>query len=641
MSNAKTSLLKGRQSTAVAPGPANNENKILLPQNSTANLAQITPQSGSIAYDTDQQKVVFNDGSGFSPINSGTGGVVDIANGGTGETTANDALNALLPSQASNSGKVLQTNGTDSSWVTPAATGANTALSNLTSPTALNQDLTFSTGANATIKTKDEAGVVQTRELLLKTGDQTGLNLRSGHITIKPGDSLSRPGSVFIQGGASGDGAGGAGVFQGGTVELRAGANTGTGNAGHVNLVTGSAEPGHLPGDLNITMGSDGTSFGKVIIQDGSQGTAGDVWTSTNTSGSGAWVTPSSPPITGSINTSAYYDASGNLASNVDSKFDISNFSRSDALNFGGTINSSGEGSYFHGVIGSGATANLGRGALLQGEVLNGATWNSGVGTIIAGRGILSAGDGAIAHGETQSGGVIGAGNDAEASGFADGAIIAASGQASKAMGRASLSGNIQSNGIASFAMGIVSSSNLLANGDISFAMGDASTVDATMGQVFGLGHDNSSYVSMAIGRYSSDAGTAGSWVSTDPLFAAGNGTGTGSRSNALRLDKDGKLTTTAAQKDTSVRIVAAAGSLSARTDHIIIADTAGVSGALSLPPGEDGLMFSFGTAGNGGASYTLTPNGGDLLDVSVTNISFGTATQRIIFKSGTWYAIA
>jgi len=67
-------------------------------------------------------------------------GVVAIANGGSGQTTANTALNAFLPSQATNSGKVLTSDGTNTSWVTPAATGANTSLSNLTA-TSINQSL--------------------------------------------------------------------------------------------------------------------------------------------------------------------------------------------------------------------------------------------------------------------------------------------------------------------------------------------------------------------------------------------------------------------------------------------------------------------------------------------------------------------
>ena len=41
-----------------------------------------------------------------------------IADGGTGTTTASAAFNALAPSQASNSGKYLTTNGTTTSWAT-------------------------------------------------------------------------------------------------------------------------------------------------------------------------------------------------------------------------------------------------------------------------------------------------------------------------------------------------------------------------------------------------------------------------------------------------------------------------------------------------------------------------------------------
>lgn len=47
---------------------------------------------------------------------------LSIAEGGTGEQTANDAINALLPSQTGNAGKVLTTDGTDTSWTTGAQT---------------------------------------------------------------------------------------------------------------------------------------------------------------------------------------------------------------------------------------------------------------------------------------------------------------------------------------------------------------------------------------------------------------------------------------------------------------------------------------------------------------------------------------
>ena len=43
-------------------------------------------------------------------------GTLAVANGGTGQTTATAAINALLPTQTGNSGKYLTSNGTNTSW---------------------------------------------------------------------------------------------------------------------------------------------------------------------------------------------------------------------------------------------------------------------------------------------------------------------------------------------------------------------------------------------------------------------------------------------------------------------------------------------------------------------------------------------
>lgn len=53
-------------------------------------------------------------------VDSGTitiGGTLNIASGGTGATTATEAINALLPVQSNNTGKLLSTNGTAIAWV--------------------------------------------------------------------------------------------------------------------------------------------------------------------------------------------------------------------------------------------------------------------------------------------------------------------------------------------------------------------------------------------------------------------------------------------------------------------------------------------------------------------------------------------
>jgi len=67
------------------------------------------------------QTLVYNSSNSLWENNTvslaiGVNGTLPIANGGTGQTTANAALNALLPTQTGNASKYLQTDGTNSSW---------------------------------------------------------------------------------------------------------------------------------------------------------------------------------------------------------------------------------------------------------------------------------------------------------------------------------------------------------------------------------------------------------------------------------------------------------------------------------------------------------------------------------------------
>lgn len=62
--------------------------------------------------------IATQDASNVSITGGSIAGITDlaIADGGTGASTANAALNNLLPSQATNSGKYLKTDGTNTSW---------------------------------------------------------------------------------------------------------------------------------------------------------------------------------------------------------------------------------------------------------------------------------------------------------------------------------------------------------------------------------------------------------------------------------------------------------------------------------------------------------------------------------------------
>lgn len=59
---------------------------------------------------------------------AGLSATLDIAHGGTGQTSAANALTAFLPSQTGNNGKVLQTDGTVATWQSVAGGGGGTVV---------------------------------------------------------------------------------------------------------------------------------------------------------------------------------------------------------------------------------------------------------------------------------------------------------------------------------------------------------------------------------------------------------------------------------------------------------------------------------------------------------------------------------
>jgi len=61
-----------------------------------------------------------------------TGSAVGVSYGGTGQTSANAGLNALLPSQTGHNGKFLQSDGSNTSWVAVAGSGTVTDVSVVT-----------------------------------------------------------------------------------------------------------------------------------------------------------------------------------------------------------------------------------------------------------------------------------------------------------------------------------------------------------------------------------------------------------------------------------------------------------------------------------------------------------------------------
>ena len=109
------------ETTLVATDPT-ADRTVSLP-NATTTLI------GADTSDTLTNKTINGSNNTISNVSltSGVTGTLPIANGGTGQTTAASAINALVPTQTSNSGKYLTTNGTAVSWGTvdalPSQTG--------------------------------------------------------------------------------------------------------------------------------------------------------------------------------------------------------------------------------------------------------------------------------------------------------------------------------------------------------------------------------------------------------------------------------------------------------------------------------------------------------------------------------------
>jgi len=99
-----------------------------LNQNTTGTAANITATSNSTLTTLSSLSLPGSQVSGnISGNSANVTGTVAIANGGTGQTTANTAFNALAPSQTSNSGKYLTTDGSNTSW---ASITAGASISN-------------------------------------------------------------------------------------------------------------------------------------------------------------------------------------------------------------------------------------------------------------------------------------------------------------------------------------------------------------------------------------------------------------------------------------------------------------------------------------------------------------------------------
>lgn len=220
---------------------------------------------------------VLNRSTGIVTVNANGGGLLAAVSGGSqGQFT-------------------LVSNGTSAgTWdVALTSNGANQALSNLTSPTAINQALLFGSGVAGSLKTADNTGATQ--NLLLATGQNTTAAAASGSITVQTGQSNptagATSGSIALNTG-NGNGASGGISFNtglsnnaasggmsfnignsqstnSGSFSFLTGTNGGNASTGGFSVTTGNcttSPTGFFSGSINLTTGSGLTSAGSGNI---------------------------------------------------------------------------------------------------------------------------------------------------------------------------------------------------------------------------------------------------------------------------------------------------------------------------------------------------------------------------------------
>jgi hypothetical protein len=136
-----------------------------------------------------------------------TAGTLPIAAGGTGQTTANAAFNALVPSQTSQSGKYLTTNGTNTSWGTVSAPPSlSNDTSTATSVFPLFADATSGTPttlftSNANLLYKPSIGEFSALEVRSSNGIVVNSQNVTANYTIATGDNGMSAGPVTVAAG--------------------------------------------------------------------------------------------------------------------------------------------------------------------------------------------------------------------------------------------------------------------------------------------------------------------------------------------------------------------------------------------------------------------------------------------------------
>jgi len=153
---------------------------------------------------------------------------------------------------------------------------------------------TVGTSASGYVDIRSGSSPVGSGEVYLYSGNVTSSAGTTGQLYLFSGNtSLGSTGNVTLTSGYTNDTSA---AYTSGTVNIKTGYSDGDGAVtGDINIETGQTA-GDNANSGSITLKTGFAEFGtrgSIRLQDGSQGTAGHVWTSTGTDGTGSWQAPS------------------------------------------------------------------------------------------------------------------------------------------------------------------------------------------------------------------------------------------------------------------------------------------------------------------------------------------------------------
>lgn len=217
---------------------SSNDNTTMILKNTGAGTAGLfIGNSGGASAD---YQIINLDG-GVLSVGSNTGSVILPASG--------SAASGRFLKTTDNSGTIQ--------WADIPASGANQDLSNLTNPTAINQNLIFNTGTNVQILGADNSNF----NMKVATGDNAGG--ATGNLLLASGEASAVAASsgtaIFKSGDQSGGGA------ASGSTTVSSGNTSISGNSGITNIRSGNAASGNS-GDINVAPGTASGTVGRILL---------------------------------------------------------------------------------------------------------------------------------------------------------------------------------------------------------------------------------------------------------------------------------------------------------------------------------------------------------------------------------------